>query len=46
MAHGFGLHSGAIAAKEMGGILSAESEGEGCGAKFTLELPTAEHFPS
>jgi C4-dicarboxylate-specific signal transduction histidine kinase len=44
--HGFGLHSGAIAAKEMGGILSAESDGEGRGARFTLELPTAEHFPS
>jgi C4-dicarboxylate-specific signal transduction histidine kinase len=44
--HGFGLHSGAIAAKEMGGILSAESEGEGRGATFTLELPTAEHFPT
>jgi two-component system, NtrC family, sensor kinase len=44
--HGFGLHSGAIAAKEMGGILSAESEGEGLGATFTLELPTAEHFPT
>jgi C4-dicarboxylate-specific signal transduction histidine kinase len=44
--HGFGLHSGAIAAKEMGGILSAESDGEGRGAKFTLELPTAEHFPT
>jgi C4-dicarboxylate-specific signal transduction histidine kinase len=44
--HGFGLHSGAIAAKEMGGILSAESEGEGRGAKFTLELPTADHFPT
>ena len=27
--HGFGLHSGAIAAKEMGGILTAESEGPG-----------------
>jgi len=44
--HGFGLHSGAIAAKEMGGILSAESDGEGRGAMFTLELPTAEHFPT
>jgi len=42
--HGFGLHSGAIAAKEMGGILTADSEGAGCGATFKLELPTAEHF--
>jgi C4-dicarboxylate-specific signal transduction histidine kinase len=40
--HGFGLHSGAIAAKEMGGILTAESEGAGCGATFILELPIAE----
>jgi PAS domain S-box-containing protein len=37
--HGFGLHSGAIAAKEMGGTLAAFSEGVGCGATFTLELP-------
>jgi C4-dicarboxylate-specific signal transduction histidine kinase len=40
--HGFGLHSGAIAAKEMGGILTAESEGPGRGATFMLELPIAE----
>ena len=37
--HGFGLHSGAIAAKEMGGSLVAQSEGPGHGATFTLELP-------
>jgi PAS domain S-box-containing protein len=37
--HGFGLHSGANAAKEMGGALSAHSEGPGRGATFTLELP-------
>jgi signal transduction histidine kinase len=37
--HGFGLHSGALAAKEMGGKLSADSEGEGKGAAFTLTLP-------
>ncbi|MBN8420799.1 MAG: ATP-binding protein [Verrucomicrobia bacterium] len=37
--HGFGLHSGALAAREMGGKLTAESEGVGCGAVFTLELP-------
>jgi len=40
--HGFGLHSGAIAAKEMGGILTAESEGPGRGATFILDLPIAE----
>jgi len=39
--HGFGLHSGALAAKEMGGALSASSGGPGMGATFTLELPVA-----
>jgi C4-dicarboxylate-specific signal transduction histidine kinase len=39
--HGFGLHSGALAAREMGGALSVESGGPGCGATFTLELPGA-----
>ena len=43
--HGFGLHSGAIAAKEMGGTLTAESEGPGRGATFILELPIAEPTP-
>jgi C4-dicarboxylate-specific signal transduction histidine kinase len=37
--HGFGLHSGALAAKEMGGNLSVHSDGMGKGAQFTLELP-------
>ena len=37
--HGFGLHSGANAAKEMGGILKVQSEGLGKGATFILELP-------
>ncbi len=37
--HGFGLHSGALAAKEMGGSLSAHSDGPGQGATFTLSLP-------
>jgi PAS domain S-box-containing protein len=37
--HGFGLHSGFLAAKEMGGTLSVHSEGQGRGATFTLELP-------
>ena len=39
--HGFGLHSGALAAKEMGGALIAQSEGWSKGAKFTIELPVA-----
>jgi two-component system, NtrC family, sensor kinase len=38
--HGFGLHSGANAAKEMGGSLRAHSDGPGRGAEFTLELRT------
>jgi C4-dicarboxylate-specific signal transduction histidine kinase len=37
--HGFGLHSGALAAREMGGSLTAWSAGPGRGATFTLELP-------
>jgi two-component system, NtrC family, sensor kinase len=37
--HGFGLHSGAIAARELGGTLSAHSDGPGTGATFTLALP-------
>jgi two-component system NtrC family sensor kinase len=37
--HGFGLHSCALAAREMGGSLKAHSSGIGRGATFTLELP-------
>jgi len=37
--HGFGLHSGALAAKEMGGTLNVHSDGPGQGATFILELP-------
>lgn len=37
--HGFGLHSGALAAKELGGSLSVHSDGSRKGAAFTLELP-------
>ena len=40
--HGFGLHSGANAAKEMGGSLTVFSAGPGAGASFILELPVAE----
>ena len=39
--HGFGLHSGALAAHELGGSLRAESDGPGCGAAFILDLPLA-----
>jgi signal transduction histidine kinase len=37
--HGFGLHSSAIAMAEMGGTLTAHSEGRGKGARFRIELP-------
>lgn len=37
--HGFGLHSSAIAIKELGGSLTAHSDGVGKGATFTLLLP-------
>jgi C4-dicarboxylate-specific signal transduction histidine kinase len=44
--HGFGLHSGALAAHAMGGSLSVASAGTGHGATFTLELPIATPVPS
>lgn len=37
--HGFGLHSSILAAREMGGNLLVQSNGPGCGAVFTLEIP-------
>ncbi len=37
--HGFGLHSSALAARELGGSLYASSAGTGTGATFTLTLP-------
>ena len=39
--HGFGLHNSALAAKELGGSLSAKSEGIGQGSVFILELPVS-----
>lgn len=44
--HGFGLHSGALAAKELGGSLTVHSDGPGKGAVFTLELPFKPHSAS
>jgi PAS domain S-box-containing protein len=44
--HGFGLHSGALAAKEMDGSLSVTSDGPGQGATFILELPCTTHEDS
>ncbi|HXT09982.1 MAG TPA: PAS domain-containing protein [Candidatus Angelobacter sp.] len=40
--HGFGLHSGALAAKDLSGDIRAHSEGIGKGATFILELPIVE----
>jgi len=37
--HGFGLHSCAITALELGGEIKAASEGAGKGARFMLTLP-------
>ncbi len=39
--HGFGLHSAALAAQQMGGRLVAQSDGPGHGATFLFELPVA-----
>jgi signal transduction histidine kinase len=43
--HGFGLHSSANAAKEMGGKLTSYSRGVGKGATFILELPVKSAKP-
>jgi signal transduction histidine kinase len=37
--HGFALHGGALAARQMGGSLTCHSAGSGQGAAFTLQLP-------
>ena len=37
--HGFGLHSSALAARSLGGSLTAFSGGPGRGARFVVELP-------
>jgi C4-dicarboxylate-specific signal transduction histidine kinase len=37
--HGFGLHSSALAVRDLGGSLEAQSDGPGMGATFTLVLP-------
>ncbi|MBS0419668.1 MAG: PAS-domain containing protein [Proteobacteria bacterium] len=37
--HGFGLHSAALAARELNGSLTASSDGMGRGATFILDLP-------
>jgi two-component system NtrC family sensor kinase len=37
--HGFGLHSAAIDAHQMGGAINVSSQGPGKGAQFTFEVP-------
>lgn len=44
--HGFGLHSSALVALEMGGTLVAHSDGPGAGATFTLKLPLQQAVPA
>ncbi|PTL85765.1 nitrogen regulation protein NR(II) [Vitiosangium sp. GDMCC 1.1324] len=43
--HGFGLHISALAAIEMAGSLTCDSEGPGHGATFTIELPMQSEEP-
>jgi len=38
--HGYGLHSSALAAEQLGGDLRCSSDGPGRGACFTLRVPT------
>jgi signal transduction histidine kinase len=40
--HGYGLHSSALAARQMGGTLVCTSDGKGKGATFTLTIPFEE----
>jgi len=44
--HGFGLHSSALAARELGGSLQVESAGLRRGATFTLTLPLQSREPA
>jgi signal transduction histidine kinase len=37
--HGFGLHSSAVAAQQLGGTVSAASDGPGQGARFAVRIP-------
>jgi PAS domain S-box-containing protein len=44
--HGFGLHGGALSAKELGGSLHVKSDGPGKGSAFILELPVEHKISS
>jgi C4-dicarboxylate-specific signal transduction histidine kinase len=37
--HGFGLHSAAVAAQQLGGAVAAHSTGAGRGARFAVTIP-------
>ncbi len=37
--HGFGLHSAAVAAQQLGGTVAVESGGVGLGARFSVTIP-------
>lgn len=37
--HGFGLHSSAVAAQQLGGTVTAASAGAGKGARFAVKIP-------
>ncbi|HXO57090.1 MAG TPA: ATP-binding protein, partial [Mycobacterium sp.] len=37
--HGFGLHSSAVAAQQLGGTVAVTSAGPGLGACFTVRIP-------
>lgn len=37
--HGFGLHSSAVAAQQLGGTVAVISAGPGLGACFTVRIP-------
>jgi len=39
--HGFGLHWASLAAREMDGSISADSDGPDCGSTFTVTIPIA-----
>lgn len=39
--HGFGLHSSAVAAQQLGGTIAADSAGPGLGARFSVKIPVS-----
>jgi PAS domain S-box-containing protein len=39
--HGFGLHSAAVAAQQLGGAVEAQSAGIGHGARFSVTIPVS-----